>query len=59
VRCVEIRGHAEAIDAPADSAAPVAGAIIRIQPHRIISFGLDEPGHDAHDPVPSRRNVTG
>jgi pyridoxamine 5'-phosphate oxidase family protein len=32
VRCLEIRGHAEAIAAPADSAAPIDGAIIRIHP---------------------------
>ncbi|MEV4315194.1 PPOX class F420-dependent oxidoreductase [Actinocrispum sp. NPDC049592] len=34
VRCVEIRGTAEAIDDP-------AGAIIRIHPDRVISFGLE------------------
>lgn len=54
VRCVEIRGHAEAIAAPADSAAPVQGAIIRIHPGRVISFGLDDPD-DAADLVPGRR----
>jgi pyridoxamine 5'-phosphate oxidase family protein len=43
VRCLEIRGHAEAIAAPADSAAPIDGAIIRIHPARIISFGMDDP----------------
>jgi pyridoxamine 5'-phosphate oxidase family protein len=43
VRCVEIRGHAQAIAAPADSAAPVRGAIIRIHPDRVLSFGLDDP----------------
>jgi pyridoxamine 5'-phosphate oxidase family protein len=42
VRCLEIRGHAEAIAAPADSAAPIDGAIIRIHPRRIISFGMDD-----------------
>jgi pyridoxamine 5'-phosphate oxidase family protein len=56
VRCVEIRGHAEAIAAPADSAAPVQGAIIRIYPDRIISFGLDDPD-DAADLVPGRRTA--
>jgi pyridoxamine 5'-phosphate oxidase family protein len=54
VRCLEIRGHAEAIAAPADSAAPIGGAIIRIHPHRIISFGMDEPDPDVHDPVPQQ-----
>jgi len=44
VRCLEIRGHAEAIDDPTDSASPVAGPIIRVHPERIISWGLDAPG---------------
>ena len=43
VRCVEIRGAWQAIDAPADSAARTEGPIIRIFPRRIISFGLDDP----------------
>jgi pyridoxamine 5'-phosphate oxidase family protein len=59
VRCLEIRGHAEAIAAPADSAAPVDGAIIRIHPRRIISFGMDQPDPDAHGLAPGRRNATG
>jgi pyridoxamine 5'-phosphate oxidase family protein len=42
VRCLEIRGTAEALDAPTDSAAPVGdGPIIRIHPTRIISWGID------------------
>jgi pyridoxamine 5'-phosphate oxidase family protein len=42
VRCLEIRGTAEAIAEPADSAAPVGdGPIIRIHPTRIISWGID------------------
>ncbi len=59
VRCLEVRGRAEAIAAPADSAAPVNGAIIRIHPRRIISFGMDAPDTDAHDLIPGGRNVTG
>ncbi|HUN32275.1 MAG TPA: PPOX class F420-dependent oxidoreductase [Trebonia sp.] len=47
VRCLEIRGHGEAITTPADSAygsapAGVDGAIIRIHPDRIISFGVSQ-----------------
>jgi pyridoxamine 5'-phosphate oxidase family protein len=47
VRCVEIRGHAEAL---ADQPAPMPGfsaEIIRIHPGRILSFGLDDtpPGN--------------
>lgn len=41
VRCVEIRGDAEALTAPADSAAHVAGPIIRIHPRRVLSFGIE------------------
>ncbi len=54
VRCLEIRGHAKAIDAPTGS----DGAIIRIHPTRVISFGLDDPDRDPHLLTPSRRNVT-
>jgi pyridoxamine 5'-phosphate oxidase family protein len=39
VRCLEIRGHAEAIEHPTDSAAPTPGPIIRIHPDRVISWG--------------------
>jgi pyridoxamine 5'-phosphate oxidase family protein len=41
VRCVEIRGRAEAIATPTDSAARFAGPIIRVHPDRVIAFGLD------------------
>jgi pyridoxamine 5'-phosphate oxidase family protein len=43
VRGIEIRGHAEALLTPTDSASPVApgSPIIRIHPHRIIRWGLD------------------
>ncbi|XVU23036.1 PPOX class F420-dependent oxidoreductase [Actinoplanes sp. CA-054009] len=47
VRCVEIRGTAEAI-----------GEIIRIHPRRIISFGLDQPDTDAHSLPVTSRDVT-
>lgn len=59
VRCLEIRGHAEAIDAASDAPTELGGAIIRIHPERIISFGIDDPDHDPHDLVPSKRDVTG
>ena len=49
VRCLEIRGDAEAI----------AGPIIRVHPRRIISFGIDDPHHAPHELVPNNRNVTG
>lgn len=41
VRCLEIRGHAEALTEPADSAAPIGGPIIRIHPRRILRFGIE------------------
>jgi pyridoxamine 5'-phosphate oxidase family protein len=42
VRCLEIRGTAEVVEQPVDSAAPVGeGPIIRIHPARIISWGID------------------
>jgi pyridoxamine 5'-phosphate oxidase family protein len=41
VRCLEIRGDAEALTEPADSTSRVSGPIIRIHPRRIISFGVD------------------
>jgi pyridoxamine 5'-phosphate oxidase family protein len=51
VRCVEIRGAAEAID-------DQGGPLIRIHPKRIISFGIDEPDTEAHQLTANRRNVT-
>jgi pyridoxamine 5'-phosphate oxidase family protein len=54
----EIRGDAEAIDTPTDSAGGIDGAIIRIHPRRIISFGIDDLDTEPHDLVPSRRTVT-
>ncbi len=45
VRCLEIRGVAEAIDDPDETTARFPGAIIRIRPTRVISWGLDPEGH--------------
>jgi pyridoxamine 5'-phosphate oxidase family protein len=50
-RCVEIRGHAEAL---ADAE---GGPIIRIHPERIISFGLDETDTPAHGLTVNARDV--
>jgi pyridoxamine 5'-phosphate oxidase family protein len=41
IRCLEIRGTAEAIADPHDSAARTPGAIIRVRPRRILSWGID------------------
>ncbi len=43
VRCLEIRGRAEAITDPTGSAVQFPSAIIRVHPKRIISFGIDPP----------------
>ncbi len=50
-RCVEIRGHAEAL---ADAE---GGPIIRIHPERIISFGIDETDTPAHSLTVNARDV--
>jgi pyridoxamine 5'-phosphate oxidase family protein len=61
VRCLEIRGHAEAIthptDAPAGYGGGIDGAIIRVHPERIISFGLDNSDRDPHDLVVDSRDT--
>jgi pyridoxamine 5'-phosphate oxidase family protein len=49
VRCLEIRGVAEALRPPGGD------PFIRIHPRRIISFGIDEPDTEAHELVASRR----
>jgi pyridoxamine 5'-phosphate oxidase family protein len=41
VRCVEIRGHAEALRDQVPYMAGMSAEIIRIHPERVISFGLD------------------
>jgi pyridoxamine 5'-phosphate oxidase family protein len=58
VRCLEIRGRAEAVAAPADTAPGVDGGLIRIHPQRIISFGIDQPDQEPHQLTPNNRNVT-
>jgi pyridoxamine 5'-phosphate oxidase family protein len=58
VRCLEIRGTGEAIDAPVDSATGMSGPIIRVHPQRIISFGVDNADVDPHLATPNIRNVT-
>jgi pyridoxamine 5'-phosphate oxidase family protein len=49
VRCVEIRGVAEAVggDAP----------LIRLRPQRVIAFGIDEPDTEAHSLTVNSRDV--
>ena len=64
-RCVEIRGEGEAIADPTDSAwaADLAqtgfdGAIIRLHPNRIISFGIDNSDTDVYEYKVSNRKVS-
>jgi pyridoxamine 5'-phosphate oxidase family protein len=57
VRCLEIRGIAEGIETPSDSAARMGGAIIRVRPRRIVSFGIGAADIDPHLLKPSKRNV--
>ncbi|GED96044.1 PPOX class F420-dependent oxidoreductase [Gordonia crocea] len=51
VRCVEIRGRGEAVPGTGES-----GAIVRIHPERVISFGLDEE-REAHRLTVNSRDV--
>lgn len=58
VRCLEIRGHAEVLEPDAALADDhLDGAVIRIHPERIISFGVDDPEHEPHELVPHNRNI--
>jgi len=50
-RCIEIRGHAEAI---AGGSHP---PLIRIHPERVISFGIDETDTPAHSLTVNARDV--
>jgi pyridoxamine 5'-phosphate oxidase family protein len=62
-RCLEIRGRGEAIAQPTDSAYSAGpqggfdGAIIRVHPQRIISFGLEGSETDVRKLKVSRRTV--
>ena len=58
VRCLEVRGTAEQTRPGAGQpAAGTDGAIIRIRPRRVISFGLDEAGRQSPLPALSARDV--
>ena len=62
-RCVEIRGRGEAIPEPTDSAWATRpqtgfdGAIIRVHPKRIISFGIGETTGDVRNFTINKRDV--
>jgi pyridoxamine 5'-phosphate oxidase family protein len=57
VRCLEIRGQAEAIASTGDRGQGVDDALIRIHPERIISFGIDVPNQEPHAMTPHNRDV--
>jgi pyridoxamine 5'-phosphate oxidase family protein len=58
VRCLEIRGVAEAVLDPSNPRPGHDASLIRIQPRRIISFGIDEPDQEPHLIRPNKRNVS-
>jgi pyridoxamine 5'-phosphate oxidase family protein len=58
VRCLEIRGTAEAIEKPADSGYGTGDPIIRIHPRRIISYGVEEQGSAPAQVRPNNRTVS-
>jgi pyridoxamine 5'-phosphate oxidase family protein len=57
VRCLEVRGRAEAILDPSDPVPGADASLIRIRPQRIISFGLESIDTEPHALVPNKRNV--
>ena len=58
VRCLEIRGHAEVITSTGQTQEGLDGALIRLHPERIISFGIDIPDQDPQAMTPHNRDVT-
>lgn len=59
VRCLDLRGTAEAITRP-DEGAPDAGddpAIIRFRPSRIIALAVEDPDVEPHEIVAHARDV--
>lgn len=57
VRCLEIRGTAEAITGHPTAEDWSDDALIRVHPRRIISFGIADPDTEPHLTVASKRNV--
>ena len=57
-RCLEIRGTAEAVRGPGEQAGGGDGAIIRIRPKRIISFGINTE-FDMSNVATDNRDVEG
>jgi pyridoxamine 5'-phosphate oxidase family protein len=57
VRFLEIRGTAEAVTTAGGTADPGDTAVIRIQPARILSFGIEEPPGEPHQTRLRTRNL--
>ena len=57
VRCLEVRGHAQAINSTGQTSEEVDGALIRVYPERVISFGIEIPDQDPQAMIPHNRNV--
>ncbi len=57
VRCLEIRGQAEAIPSTGQDQDGLDDALIRIHPKRIICFGILIPDQEPHTMTPHNRDV--
>ncbi len=57
VRCLEIRGFAEAITEVGQTQEELDNAVIRIHPERIISFGIVIPDQDPQEMTADNRDV--
>jgi len=57
VRCLEIRGVAEAVPGPKADEGDPDGALIRVTPRRIISFGIEGLNQGPQDMTTNIRDV--
>ena len=57
VRCVEVRGFAEAITEVGQTQEGLDNAVIRIHPERIISFGIVIPDQEPQEMTADNRDV--
>ncbi len=57
VRCLEVRGFAEAITAAVQTQEQLDNAVIRIHPERIISFGIVIPDQELQEMTAHNRDV--
>lgn len=57
VRCLEIRGHAEALTGVNKPDGHLDDAVIRVHPERIIAFGVEDWDHEPLELEPNIRNV--